>query len=376
VKFRCERDSLVDALSTAGRAVSGRGGMLPVLSGVRAELLGDTLTLTGSDLDLTITVGLGVNGDADGATVLPAKLAGDVVRALPPGAVTVEVGGGDDDGGEARITADRAEFSLRVTAAEEYPKLPATDAEPVQLDAAELAGALRQVTPAASTDDNRPIITGVLLAAEDDGLRLVATDSYRLAVRDLAGQSGTLGGRPSVLVPSRALREVERLLGAGAGGEKAEAVTLRLGERDAAFEIGTTRVTTRLIEGEFPNYRGLIPSSYPNRLVVGRDPLLEAVRRVRLLARDATPVRLVLSGDALELLAITQDVGQAHEVLDAKYEGTDLTVAFNPDYLAQGIEATTGDEVVLETIDALKPAVIRSTESQDFLYLLMPVRVS
>jgi len=370
VKFRCERDTLVEALGTAGRAVSGRGGMLPVLSGVRAELLGDTLTLTGSDLDLTITVGTQVSGQADGATVLPAKLASDVVRALPPGAVTVEVGEGGDTGSEARITAERSEFSLRVTPADEYPKLAPTDADPVQLEAAEFARALRQVTPAASTDDNRPIITGVLLAAEEGGLRLVATDSYRLAVRDLAGQGSTLGGRSSVLVPSRALREVERLLGS------AEAITLRLGERDAAFEVGTTRVTTRLIEGEFPNYRGLIPSSYPNRLVVGREPLLDAVRRVRLLARDATPVRLVLSAEGLELLAITQDVGQAHENLDAKYEGAELTVAFNPEYLAQGVEVTPGDEVVLETIDALKPAVIRSTETQDFLYLLMPVRVS
>ena len=364
MKFRCERDVLVEALGTAGRAVSGRGGMLPVLSGVRAELVGGTLTLTGSDLDLTISVGASVTGQEDGATVLPAKLASDIVRALPAGAVTVEVG---ED--EARIVADRSEFTLRVTPADEYPKLNPADAEPVQLDAAELAKALRQVTPAASTDDNRPIITGVLLSAEEGGLRLVATDSYRLAVRDIAGLS-VLSGRSSVLVPSRALREVERLLGS------AESVTLRLGERDAAFEVGTCRITTRLIEGEFPNYRGLIPSSYPNRLVVGREPLLDAIRRVRLLARDATPVRLVMKPDGLELLAVTQDVGQAHEELDAKYEGAELTVAFNPEYLAQGVEVTSGDEVVLETIDALKPAVLRGTESPDFLYLLMPVRVS
>ena len=153
-------------------------------------------------------------------------------------------------------------------------------------------------------------------------------------------------------------------------------MTLRLGDRDAAFEVGTTRITTRLIEGEFPNYRGLIPSSYPNRLVVGREPLLDAVRRVKLMAREATPLRLVMRPDGLELLAVTQDVGQAHENLDAKYEGADLTVAFNPEYLTQGVDVTPGDEVVLETIDALKPAVIRSTETQDFLYLLMPVRVS
>ena len=370
MKFRCERDTLVEALGTAGRAVSGRGGMLPVLSGVRAELLGNVLTLTGSDLDLTITVGAEVRGDTDGASVLPAKLASDVVRALPSGAVTVEVGTDSTTGDEARITADRAEFSLRVTAADEYPKLPPTDAEPVQLEAGEFARALRQVTPAASTDDNRPIITGVLLTAEEGGLRLVATDSYRLAVRDLAGLSGTLGGRSSVLVPSRALREVERLLSG------ADEITLRLGEREAAFEVGTTRITTRLIDGEFPNYRGLIPASYPNRLVVGREPLLDAIRRVRLLARDATPVRLEMTADGLELRAVTQDVGQAHESLDAKYEGSELTVAFNPQYLAEGVDVTPGDEVVLETIDALKPAVLRSTETQEFLYLLMPVRVS
>jgi DNA polymerase-3 subunit beta len=171
-------------------------------------------------------------------------------------------------------------------------------------------------------------------------------------------------------VPSRALKEVER------ASQGAEAITVRFGDRDAAFEVGTTRITTRLIEGEFPNYRGLIPASYPNRLVVGREALLDAVGRVRQLARDAAPVRLVLKADGLELLATTQDVGQAHEDLEAKYEGAELTVAFNPEYLAQGIDVTPGDEIVLETIDALKPAVLRSTEDAGFLYLLMPVRVS
>ena len=139
-------------------------------------------------------------------------------------------------------------------------------------------------------------------------------------------------------------------------------VTLRLGEREATFEVGGVRLTTRLIEGEFPNYRGLIPSSHPNRLTVGREPLIDAVRRVKLLAREPnTPVRLAMSADGLELVAITQDVGQAHEQLDAGYEGTELTVAFNPEYLLNGVEVTPGDEISLETVDAQKPAVIRST---------------
>jgi DNA polymerase III subunit beta len=156
----------------------------------------------------------------------------------------------------------------------------------------------------------------------------------------------------------------------------AQEVTLRLAERDATFEVGDIRLTTRLIEGEFPNYRQLIPSAHPNCLTVGREPLLDAIRRVKLLAREATPVRINLRPDGIELSAVTQDVGQASEEVDAKYEGAEMVIAFNPEYLAAGIEAIEGDEVTLETIDALKPAVVRAVEAQEYLYLLMPVRVS
>ncbi len=382
MKFRCERDVLVDALGAAGRAVANRGGSLPVLSGVRIELTGDRLRLTGSDLELTITVDATVAGSEDGVAVVPAKIASDIVRALEPGAVTVEV-----DGDEARISAGRYESQVRLLPADEFPRLAEPAPEEVTIGGAAFADALRQVLPAASPDDARPILTGLVLAAEAGGLRLVATDSYRLAVRDLPGTSVLREGQ-NVLVPSRSLRELERVLGS------ATDITLRLGEREATFEVGddtsrasrpdaegaerqwSVRLTTRLIEGEFPNYRSLIPSSHPNRLTVGRAPLLDAVRRVRLMARGATPVRLSMGPDGLELAAVTQDVGQAHEQLDAKYEGSELTVAFNPTYLLDGIEVSPGDEVTLETVDALKPAVMRSTEGSEFLYLLMPVRVS
>ncbi|HUF33666.1 MAG TPA: DNA polymerase III subunit beta [Acidimicrobiales bacterium] len=364
MKFRCERDVLVEALGTATRAVSSRGGALPVLSGVRAVLEGDRLTLTGSDLDLTITVDVTVSGQSDGVAVVPARLAGDIVRALEPGAVHVEV-----EAEEARISSGRSQFSVRLLPADDFPRVADAPGDEVTLDAAALADALRQVVRAASHDDARPILTGVLMAAEGDGLRLVATDSYRLAVRDLPGATVLREGQ-AVLVPSRALGELTRVLGG------AEQVTLRLGERDATFEVGAVRLTTRLIEGEFPNYRQLIPSAHPNRLTVGREPLLDAIRRVKLLAREATPVRITLRPDGIELTAVTQDVGQASEDVDAKYEGAEMVIAFNPEYLAEGIEAVSGDEVTLETIDGLKPAVVRSVESQDYLYLLMPVRVS
>lgn len=365
MKFRCERDTLVEALSAAGRAVANRGGALPVLSGVRADLEGDRLRLTGSDLELTIEVDLEVAGEDDGVAVLPSKLAVDLVRSLAEGRVEVVV-----DGDEATITAGRFESSLRLLPADEFPRLSLPGDEAVTLSAPEFAKALHQVVPAASADDARPILTGVLMAAESGGLRLVSTDSYRLAVRDLPG-TAVLGEGQSVLVPSRALRELERLLSTD------ESITLRLGEREATFEVGAARLTSRLIEGDFPNYRGLIPASHPNRLTVGRAALAEAVRRVKLMAREPnTPVRLSMSGAGLELVAITQDVGQAHEELDAEYAGEDLVVAFNPDYLLAGIDVTPSDDITLDTVDAQKPAVIRGAGDEDFLYLLMPVRVS
>ncbi len=364
MKFRCERDVLVEALSATGRAVTSRGSSLPVLSGLRLELTGSRLRVTGSDLDLTISVLVEVAGESDGVGVLPAKLVGDIVRALEPGAVEIDI---SDD--EAQIRSGRSEFAVRTIPAHEFPQLPEPAEQTVEIDASAFVDALRQVVSAASVDESRPILTGVLLAAEADGLRLVATDSYRLAVRDLPGVSILAEGQ-TVLVPSNALKELSRLLG------DAESIVLRLGERDASFEVGNVVLMTRLIEGDFPNYRGLIPQAQPNRLTVGREALLDALRRVRLLAREATPVRLVSSADSLELLAVTQDVGQAHEVLDAKYDGAELTVAFNPEYLMAGLEVSPGDEVTLETIDALKPALLRSIDSEDFLYLLMPVRVS
>jgi DNA polymerase-3 subunit beta len=265
-------------------------------------------------------------------------------------------------------SAGRSQFSVRPLSLGDYPAQVEPDAEAVTLQAAEVADALRQVVRAASTDDARAVLTGVLIAAEDDGIKMVATDSYRLAVRDLP-QSSMLAAGQKVLVPGRALAELQRILSGDAE------LKVRLGAREAVFEAGETRLTTRLIEGEYPNYRNLLPSAYPNLLTVGREALLEALRRVKILAQDSTPVRLTLAGDTLQLTAITQDVGNAHEEIDASYDGAEMTVAFNPDYLASGIDAVEGDEVTLATMDPMKPAVLRGVGHDEYLYLLMPVRV-
>ena len=388
MKFRCERDALSEAIGSAGRAVASRSGALPILSGLLVRTGQDQVDLAGSDLELTIRVSAPAECDDEGAAVLPARLFGDIVRSLEPGAVSVDVG---ED--EARIKSGRSEFSLRVLAAEDFPRLPEVAGSGVRMDAAALAEALRQVIPAASRDDARPILTGVLLVAEGSGLRLVATDSYRLGVRDLPGESvlaahlsGAAGEGRHVLVPAKALGELQRLLGSGAGQSPGSSsapgtenqVELSFSDRDACFDTGRARVSTRLIEGQFPNYQQLIPSGYPNRLVVPREAFMEAVKRVRLIGRDRdnAPIRLMMSAAGLELQTIVHDVGQATETLDAKYEGSETTIAFNPEFLLDGLGAISSEEVSVETLDTSKPAIVRSAEGGDFLYLLMPVRVS
>ena len=376
MKFRCERDTLLDALTVAVRATAGVGAGRAALTGAHLELAGDTLTVTGSDLDLTLAVTAEVAGSGDGAAVTPARLLTDVVRAVAAGSVEFSV-----DEGEAVIVAGSSEFSIRLIPEEDYPQLAfqgddnegeasASFSPAVTLDGTEFQAALAQVVRSASSDDSRPILTGVLMASSDEGrLRLVSTDSYRLSVRDLDGSS-ILGEGQRVLVPGRALGELQRLI--ADTGE----IELRLAEHYAQFVAGSIEMTTRLIPGDFPNYQGLIPSSHPNCLTADREQLLEVVRRVRLMAKDSTPVRLVMSAESLEVLAVTQDVGKANESMQVSYAGEDLTVAFNPAYLIDGIEAATGEEITLETADAVKPALLRSVGEEGFLYLLMPVRVS
>ena len=379
MKFRCERDSLVEALTTAGRAVSSRTTTSAALNGVRIEADGNRLVVTGTDLDLTVHVSTEAIGLTDGACVAPSRLLSDIVRSLEPGAVTIEA---EDD--KIEITAARSRFSLRTFPLDDFPTLPEPPAPSTFLPADGLVDALRQVVRAASSDDARPLLTGVLMATEGTGIRLVATDSYRLALRDIEGSDASLN-TSQILVPARALSELQRLSSLGAKDGKRSAdgddaglrVGLSIGDHDVTFTAGDVRVSTRLLDGSYPDYRQLIPPEYPNRLHVGKDSLLDALRRVRLLVRDnTTPVRLSMRPGGVDLTVVSQEVGDASETVDADFEGGDLTIAFNPSYLIDGVEAVAGDEVLLETVDATKPATVRAAERSDFRYLLMPVRVS
>jgi len=384
VKFRCERDSLVEVLTTAGRAVSSRTTTSMALAGVRIESEGNRLMVVGTDLDLTVHVSTEAIGLSDGICVAPSKLLTDIVRSLEPGAVTIEA---EQD--KIEISAARSRFSLQTFPADDFPSLPEPPAPTTLLPASSLVNALRQVVRAASNDDARPLLTGVLMAAEGTGIRLVATDSYRLALRDIEVGNEALS-TTQILVPARALTELQRLsaLSVDAKGPKGvpdnadgtkpgHMVGLSIGEHDVTFTVGDVQVSTRLLDGTYPDYRQLIPAEYPNRLHVGKDSLLDALRRVRLVVRDnMTPVRLSMRQGGVDLTVVSQEVGDASETVDADFEGTDLTIAFNPTYLIDGVDAVMGDEVLLETIDASKPATVTGAEQSEFRYLLMPVRVS
>lgn len=363
MKFRCERDILAEAFGAAGRAAAARAGAFPALAGLRLELIGDTLTVTATDLELTIGLDVPVAGDGDGAVVVPARLITEIVRNLPAGSVQFVY-----DGDDVQVGAGRSNFTVRTLALADYPIQQMEQTDPVTLSGLDVAEALRQVVRAASSDESRLQLTGVLIASEDSGIKMVATDSYRLAIRDLP-QSSMLEAGQRVLVPSRALNELQRLL------TGAEELRARLGRHEATFEAGPVRLTTRLIESDYPNYANLVPSNNSNLLTVDREEFLDAIRRAKILVRDATPVRLDCEASTLTVSVVTQDLGTASEVLDCRYEGTDMSIAFNPDFLMAGIDAIDTAEITLATRESTTPAVMRGAGRDDYLYLLMPVRL-
>lgn len=359
MRIRAERDDLADVLARAGRAVGTRSP-LPILQGVLCEVAGGKLTVTGTDNEITVRTVLDVEVTEDGRTVIPAKLAAEAVRKLPSGAVTV-----NSSEGEVEITGSGPRFKLRSMSVDDYPKIGDANTEgAVDVDGSALTRALAQVGVAASNDDARPTLTGVLFESNEGTLRLVATDSYRLAVKDVPG----VAAEDAKLVPYRALRELARTVGTGK-------MQVALGDRDASFVTDSGRLTVRVIDATFPNYRQLLPEGHSNRLVVDKDALLEAVGRAALVAEDHIPVRLAMHSGGVELSVIRQEVGEATELLDADYTGEDMTIAFNTRYLTDGVTVVDDEKIVIETSDPLKPGLIHGAGSDDFRYLLMPVRL-
>jgi len=358
VRIRAERDDLADVLARAARAVGTRAPQ-QILQGLLCDVSGNRLEVTGTDNEVTIRTTLEVEVLEAGRTVVPAKLAAEAVRKLPAGAVTLSA-----EEGEVEITGNGPRFRLREFVVNDFPDLSdSIEAPVVEVDGEAFVGALSQVGVAASGDEARLTLTGVLFESEEDGLRLVATDSYRLALRNLPG----ISPGATALVPYRALREIGRTIAD-------TKIAVQLDGRQAAFSSERGRMTCRVIDATFPNYRQLLPDDYPNRLSISKAALLDAVGRAALVAEDHIPVRLSLSSGGVELSVTRQEVGEETEHIEAEYSGDDMTIAFNTRYLTDGVTAVAGEEVILETIDPLKPGML-SGGSDGFQYLLMPVRL-
>lgn len=319
------------------------------------------LRVTGTDLDITVKTAAEVEVMEEGRAVIPSRLLSEAVRKMPAGSVTI---GATET--EVEIQGNGPRFSLRPLALDDFPVQEDVVPDGVEVDGEELADAINQVVIAASADGARPILTGVLFESSDAGLRMVATDSYRLAKRDLPG----VGLQGTGLVPARGLRELPKTIGS-------TKVSAQLRDREAVFASDKGVLRLRLIDGSFPKYQSLLPDAYPNEVILDKEPLLDALGRVTLVAEDHIPVRLKLGEGGVEVAVSRQDVGGETEHLSGDFTGTEeeVSIAFNPRYLQDGVTAIGGDRVRIRVIDSFKPSVLDSGSDDGYLYLLMPVRV-
>jgi len=364
MRIEGEKQSLVEIGQSVLRVVSPRA-TLPVLGGIRITANDQGVEFAASDLEMFVTSTFDLAVSEQGAVVAPGRLFGEILRSLPNGKVGIN---GQD--GQVRIEAGRSEFSMRGFPVADFPQAPEVPSgEAFRVPGVELGRALGRVVRAASTDESRPVLTGVLWILEAGSLKLVATDSYRLAVADVVVKEAPPDKK--AIIPGRALVELARHI-ANAGDTDVE---VWLGDSQAVFRVGHTQLVTRLIEGEFPNWRNLIPENYENKLLVNRDHFAGVVDRVGLVAQANTPVKFHLN-DEIQLTASESGVAEATEVLEeGTYTGTPMVVAFNPKFFSDGLEGVDSKQVLLEVIDPAKPALLKAEDDSSYTYLLMPVRL-
>jgi DNA polymerase-3 subunit beta len=368
MKLSLSREQLFAALQIVGRAVSTRS-TLPSLGGIQLDAAGSTLALRATDMELGLTMSLPeVQVETEGTVLLPGRLLGDVVRSLPAGDVSLALRPEQRD---VELTASAARFHLRTLAAEDFPRLPALADDAATLPAPPLAETIERVARAASRDEVRPILTGVLFQADGAKLTMVATDSYRLSVKHTDLEAPLASGIEAN-VPARALRELARIISQGG----AEEIALSLARNQAVFRAGDVVLSSRLIEGQFPSWRQLIPESFEHEVRLPRAELLEVSRRISQLAQRNAPLRFGFAEGELTVAAETPEVGDATEAIPAPYSGDPLEIAFNPQFVIEGIESVDGEELVMKLSSPLRPGLLEPIDSEDFSYLVMPIRLN
>jgi DNA polymerase III subunit beta len=367
LKLTSKRDELVEKLSVVSRAVSTRAAT-QALSGILLTASEEGVTLAATDGEMGLRTALEADVSSPGSILLPGRLLSELARSLGHESVEIELRESERD---VEIRSGGSSFHLRTLPVEDFPNLPGEGPEPLKIPAAALAETVELVARAASRDDMRPVLTGVLVTASGQEMTMVATDSYRLAVKRTELES-PIGGELEANIPAKALRELGRLV----TGEGLDEVAVSLLPNQAVFKAGGILLNTRLIDGQFPNFRQLLPESYEHDVRLPRPEFLDVARRVSQLAQRNAPLRLSFSQGELKVSASTPDVGDAEETMPAAFEGEPLEIGFNPEFLRDGIESVSGDEVVLRLISPLRPGLLQPVDNEDFRYLVMPIRLN
>lgn len=363
LRITCAKDDLVQGLGVVSRAVSTRTSV-QILAGILLEGAGDELRLAATDMELSLRATVAARVEGDGAIVLPGRTLVDIARLLPGDEVTIEHRPAES---VVHVTSGSASYTLHTFNPEDFPRLPEVGAvQTFAIDREAMLETIARVARAASRDESRPVLTGVLVQFRESSLVMAATDSYRLAVKETA--LGAPTPELEAIVPSRALQELARIATTG------EEITAGVHENQVVFSTNGTLLTTRRIDGQFPNYRQLLPESFEHELTIPRTDLLDVVRRAAVMIQRATPLQLRFAEGELTVVARTHEVGESKESLPVAYTGEPLEIGFNAEFLRDGLESIDGDDVRVRLISPLRPAVLQG-ESDDFTYLVMPIRL-
>src|SRR4051794_32200788 len=366
MKITTRRDALFAQLQTVTRAASTRSAV-QALSGVQVLASQGAIELRATDMEIGLRVPLAGEVVREGSVVLPARLVVDVVGAPPGSDGPPELRPVEQD---VEILGGAASFYTRTLRLEDFPPFPEVDGDRIEVPGPAFVETVNKVARSASRDETRPVLTGILVSASGEELRMVATDSYRLSVKETRMEA-PLSGSLEANVPARALQELTRIV----QHENADALSVSMRANQVVFEAGGVVLSSRLIDGQFPNYRQLLPDVYEHELQLAGGEISDVVRRISLLAQKNAPLRLAFAEGEVTVSARTPDVGEARETLPVPFQGEPLEIGFNPEFLRDGLETVEGD-VLLKLISPLRPGLLQAADGSGFQYLLMPIRLN
>jgi len=358
-----EKEKLNNLVQTALRGVSSRVTM-PILSGLFITAEGGRLTISSTDLEMSIKAEMDAEISESGSTVVSGRLIGDIIKNLPSGKLEIETGEKF-----MKIKSSAGEYRIREMMPEDFPQIPAWEGEAVlKITGGEFMLAVNQTAKASSSDEKRPVLTGTLIEknVSDASLKLVTTDSYRLSWKEIEAQ-GSVSDWEDCIIPTKTMNEVARL----AATSDAD-VEMKMQGKQVMFRIGDLVVSSRLIEGQFPNYKQLIPKGEKTDAKIGKDELIAAVKRALIFGHN---MKVGVYSDHLRIATETPEVGDSSEEVPAEVTGEEMEIGFNGTYLMDGLSGVSGDKIQIRLDDPLKPALVRTEESDKYNYIVMPVRL-